>query len=218
MTEAETRQHVVDAAMTMARAGLAEAFGHASARFEDGFVITSVDPFITQGSEDVLLVTDMDTPPSGGGHAPIETPMHAAIYLARPDVSAISRGHPPSVVDWGVRTDPLPLLHGLGAMAGENVSVHGDIDLISSAEQSKAVATSLGDDFSLILRSNGCLSVGSDLLEAVTRLYYLEERARVALEPRNRDLNVEWGSRLRHTPPELTRAKAWIQATFGGTS
>jgi ribulose-5-phosphate 4-epimerase/fuculose-1-phosphate aldolase len=204
--------------MTMARAGLAEAFGHASARFQDGFIITSVDPFITQGPDDVLVVTDIHNPPSGGGHAPIETPMHAAIYLARPDVSGICRGHPPSVVDWGVRTDSLPLLHGLGAMAGEKVSVHGDVDLISSGEQADAVATSLGDDFSIILRSNGCLSVGTDLLEAVTRLYYLEERARVALEPRNRDLTVDWGSRLRHTPPELSRATAWIQATFGGPS
>jgi ribulose-5-phosphate 4-epimerase/fuculose-1-phosphate aldolase len=215
MTESETRADVVRTAKMMAAAGLAEAFGHVSARWRDGFIITSVDPFVSQDLDDLLYVDDPTQPPSGGGRAPLETPMHAAIYLARPDVESICRGHPPSVVTWGVRPDDLPLLHGLGAMAGQRVAVHTDVDLISTSEQASAVASTLGDESSVILRSNGCLSVGADGLEALTRLYFLEERARVALDPRNQTVRIDWGKRLRHTPPELDRAKTWVQAAFG---
>ncbi len=202
----------------MAEAGLAEAFGHVSTRWKAGFLITSVAPFITADSEDVILVPDSNQPPSGAGGAPLETPMHAEIYLARTDVEAICRGHPPAVVIWGVGTDELPLLHGLGALAGSRVPVHLDVDLISSPGQGSAVAVTLGDESSVILRANGCLSVGATLLEALTRLYFLEDRARVALEPSNTGLVFDWGDRLRHTAPELIRAMAWVKAAFGGAS
>jgi hypothetical protein len=100
-------------------------------------------------------------------------------------------------------------------MAGRRVAIHPDVDLISTLEQGRAVASTLGSESSLILRCNGCLAVGAGLLEALTRLYFLEERARVALHPRNQDVQIDWGERLRHTAPELTRAMAWVDAAFG---
>lgn len=203
-------------ARMMAAAGLAESFGHVSARFGEGFLITTVAPFLTQDAADVIRVTDLSDPPSGGGSAPLETPMHAAVYTARPDVGAVCRGHPRSVVAWGTGLESLPLAHGLGAMAGGVIPVHPDVDLISTTDQGAQVARSLGDGCSVILRANGCLSVGGSLLEALTRLYYLEERARVVLASDGRAADIEWGGRLRHTPPELQRAMAWVDATFGG--
>lgn len=216
MTETQVREAISGTARMMAKAGLAEAFGHVSARWQDGFLITSVDPFMTTGAEDVIWVPDLCDPPSGGGKVPLETPMHAAVYTSRSDVNAICRGHPPSVVEWGVKEEDLPLLHGLGAIAGRVVRVHPDVDLISELSQAEGVATTLGDNSSVILRANGCLSVGGSLLEALTRLYFMEERARVALEPSNRKVEIDWGGRLRHTSPELTRAMAWMEAAFGG--
>lgn len=215
MTEAEIREAVARTAKMMAAAGLAEAFGHVSARWQEGFMITPVNPFVTIGSDDVIWVPDPTDPPSGGGKAPLETPMHAAIYSARSDAGAICRGHPPSVVTWGVGSQDLPLLHGLGALAGTRVAVHGDVDLISTPEQGSAVALTLGGEPSVILRANGCLSVGASLLEALTRLYFLEERARVALHPSTSGVRIEWGGRGRHTAPELTRAMAWVEAAYG---
>lgn len=199
----------------MSAAGLAESFGHVSTRLAEGFLITTVEPFMTQSPEDVIHVADLSDPPSGGGGAPLETPMHAAIYRARDDVSAICRGHPPSVVAWGTGTESLPLAHGLGAMAGADVPVHPDVDLITTSAQGELVARTLGGGQSVILRANGCFAVGQSLLEALTRLYYLEERARVVMNSAGRGDDIEWGGRLRHTPPELKRAMAWVDATFG---
>lgn len=198
----------------MAGADLAQAFGHVSARWRGGFAITSTLPFAGAGPDDVIIVADPADPPSGGGDVPLETPMHAAVYLERPDVGAICRGHPPAAVAWGVGTDDLPLLHGLGALAGERVAVHLDVDLVATLTQGAAVAATLRGDFAVILRANGALAVGSTPLEALTRLYFLEERARVALDRGIERGKTGWGNRLRHTAAELTRAMAWVEATF----
>lgn len=215
MDERTARESVTRTARMMSRAGLAEAFGHVSARLGDGFAITSTLPFTAAGPDDVVMVADANHPPSGGGGAPLETPMHAAIYLARPDVGAICRGHPPWVVSWGVGTDNLPLLHGLGALAGRRVGVSPDVDLISTLSQGTAVAEVLGNDHAVVLRANGCLTVGTTPLEALTRLYFLEERARVAISSPAGRQERDWETRLRHTSAEMPRAMAWVEAVFG---
>lgn len=215
MDERAIRETVVRTARMMAGAGLAEAFGHVSARWRDGFAITSTLPFVGAGPDDVIIVPDMAVPPSGVGGAPLETAMHAAVYMERSDVGAICRGHPPAVVSWGAGIEDLPLLHGLGALAGEQVAVHDDVDLVATLVQGAAVAATLNDAFAVILRANGALTVGATPLEALTRLYFLEERARVALDGTTERGETDWGNRLRHTAAELPRAMAWVEATFG---
>ena len=219
MTEA-VRTEVARVARMVSRAGLAEGFGHVSARTESGFAITSVTPMLGATAESVVIV-DLETGPVGGpvDQAPLETPLHAAVYAARSDVGGICRGHPPFVVDWGAGLDDLPLLHGLGALAGHPVRVHDDIELVTTPDQAVAVAGTLGSATSVILRANGALAVGRDPVEAATRLYFLEERARVATRSTAAppgDAST-WARRLEHTDPELTRAVKWFEARFGGS-
>ncbi len=215
MDEMAVRGLVTRTAQMMARAGLTEAFGHVSMRWNDGFVITSTLPFVAADPTDAVVVSYSTDPPPGGNGTPLETPMHSAIYLKRPDVGAICRGHPSAIVAWGIGTDDLPLLHGLGALAGEKVPVHGDVDLISTLDQGTAVAGTLGDGHAVILRANGCFAVGATLLESITRLYFLEERAQVATKVSSERGVTDWGDRLRHTAAEIPRAMAWMEATFG---
>ena len=220
MTE-DVRTEVARVARMVSRAGLVEAFGHVSTRTESGFAITSVAPMLGATAESVVVV-DLETGPVEGpvGLAPLETPLHAAVYAARPDVGGICRGHPPYVVDWGIGDDDLPLLHGLGGLAGHPVRVHDDIELVTTPDQGAKVAGTLGAAASVILRANGALAVGRDPVEAATRLYYLEERARVATRSTAAppgDAST-WARRLEHTDPELTRAVNWFEARFGDTT
>lgn len=218
MDEQAMRESIVRTARMMASAGLAGAFGHVSTRWCDGFAITSTRPFTHAGSEDVVLVHDLDDPPSGGGGVPLETPMHAAIYVNRPDVGAICRGHPSAVVALGVGVADIPLLHGLGAIAGQRIAVHPDVDLIHTLAQGAEVAETLKDEHGVVLRTNGCFAVGATQLEALTRLYYMEERAAVALNKPVDVSPVDWNERLRHTSTELTRAMEWVEVTFGDST
>ena len=208
-------------ARMVASAGLVEAFGHVSARTPSGFLITSTRPMANATTEDVIGV-EAGIPVLGPvDELPLETPMHAAIYRARPDVGAICRGHPPFAVVWGIVTERLPLLHGLGGVAGAVVRVHPEIELVKTPEAGAAVADTLGEDFSVLLQANGCLSVGSDLLEAATRLWYLEERARVVVQARSAGIGLMgkrervWRRRLQDSDAELKRAKQWMLRTFG---
>lgn len=213
-------EEVAAAARMLAAAGLVEAFGHVSARTPGGFLITSTRPMQDARAEDVIEVRG-GRPVSGPAEAlPMEAPLHAAVYGARPDAEAVCRGHPPYAAVWGAGAEALPLLHGLGGMSGAAAPVHPDLELIKTPEQAEAAAGALGGGWSLLLRANGCLTVGGDLLEAAVRLWFLEERARIAVQARRAGVAPEegssaWSRRLEDSDAELVRAKAWFLSAYG---
>ena len=218
MTIDSLKAEVALTARMLSRAGLVEAFGHVSVRLEGvGFLITSTAPMLGASTTSVATVNSDDVvidDPSTG--APLEIPLHGAIYRSRPDVLAICRGHGPAMVRWGLDTRPVPLLHGLGAIAGEVVPVHPDLDLIASRSLGDDVAATLGAGYGALLLANGGFAVGTDLLEAATRLWFLEERISVALDSDTTDAPIgDWSSRLTYTDVELERAKRWFLARFG---
>ena len=218
------RRDVAATARMVVSAGLVEGFGHVSARTERGFLITSTLPMPECTAGDVIAVDSGVAVRGPVELLPLEAPMHDAIYRSRSGVGAICRGHPPFAVIWGTTNEPLPLLHGLGGIAGATVQVHPEIELIKSAEYADRVAETLGDDFSILLAANGALSVGSDLLEAATRLWFLEERARVVIQARNARIGTAsrserlWKQRMADSGAELVRAKQWMLQTFGAGS
>lgn len=218
-TATALRAAVAATARRLARLGLVEAFGHVSARHGDGAVITSVRPLGGQGPEDTLVIAGDGSVLDGPeGEVPLETPMHLAIYRARTDVGAICRGHPPATVVIGTRLDDVPLVHGLGALAGRRVPVHPDVDLITTPASGQAVASTLGDGSAVVLRANGALAVGTDLAAAGVALWALEDRARVVLaaaalgtDP-SPVIPSSWDARIRHTDAEMRRASRWFES------
>ena len=177
------KAEVAATARMMAAARLVEGFGHASARLPGGgFLITSTAPLLSTTADTILTVNDSGETIHAPAGKPLEIVIHAGIYRARPDVGAICRGHGAAMAAWGVRGDPVPLLHGIGGLAGEVVPVHDDLALITTLESGDRMAATLGNNKSMLLLANGGVAVGADLLEAATRLWYLEERCRVAVE------------------------------------
>jgi ribulose-5-phosphate 4-epimerase/fuculose-1-phosphate aldolase len=215
----EPREDVAAVARMLARAGLVDAFGHVSVREGSSVWISSTRPLLGLGPEDVVeLDPDGQVVSGPDDDLPIEAPLHRAIYAARADIGAIARGHPPNAVAWGTGTQGLPLLHGLGALAGLRVPNHPDVDLIADDASAKAAAATLDGCVAMLLRANGALAVGATAVEAATRLFYLEDRARVAL--RSTDVAAvgedEWRGRERHVDAELARAVRWFARRFGG--
>ena len=201
----------------MAAAGLVEGFGHASARLPGGgFLMTSTSPLLSTAPGTILTVDDTGALIDAPAGAPLEIAIHAGIYRARHDVGAVCRGHGAAMAAWGVRGEAVPLLHGMGGLAGETVPVHHDLALITTADSGDRMAATLDDNKSMLLLANGGLAVGVDLLEAATRLWYLEERCRVAVEAGAvQRPEGAWAERLGSSVPELVRAKAWFAARFG---
>ena len=207
---------VAAAARLLARMGLVEAFGHVSARAGGGHALTSTRPLAAHDARDVVVVGPGGEAESGpAGECPLELPLHAALYAARPDVGAVCRTHSRHAVAWGSAGRVPPLLHGLGLLAGE-VALHGESDLVADGAAGGRAAASLGAADCLLLRGNGALATGRDLRQALVRAWFLEERARVATDVPGAE---PWGveeveARARHSGAEEVRAWRYLATRF----
>lgn len=208
---------VAEAARIIAGAGLVEAFGHVSARTDDGFMITATRPMGRATDSDVHLVDRDGEAAEGALDLPLEAPMHAAVYRAREDVNAICRTHSPAAVRAGARGEMPPLAHGLGGLAGE-VTASGRTDLVTDQTAGQEIARDLGSADCLLIRGNGAIATGQSLGEAVVRARYLEERCLVGegMEPEDGWKTDLLEPRSRWFEKETTRAWAWLRWRYGG--
>ena len=214
---ATTAAEVAEAARIISGAGLVEAFGHVSARSGDGFLITATRPLGASGEDDVHAVDAEGIAPEGSTDVPLEAPMHAAVYAAREDVTAICRTHSPAAVRAGATGEVPPLVHGLAGLAGE-IALSGRTDLVTDREAGEEIAEDLGSANCLLIRGNGAIATGRSLAEAVVRSRYLEERCLVGQGLSSQD---GWRAgllepRARWFEKETTRAWAWLQWRYGG--
>jgi HCOMODA/2-hydroxy-3-carboxy-muconic semialdehyde decarboxylase len=163
--------------------GLTEGFGHLSARLESGFLITpALAPGLARPNDLIVVAGDGGTLHEAKGRKPaLETPLHLAIYRARPDVGALCRTHSPWAVAWGLRAQPFRPTHGFGLMLGEKVPYHRDGDLITSPRAGASAASALGASRALFLKGNGLVVTGATIREAVIRALFLEEACRATL-------------------------------------
>lgn len=182
MTSAQLAAELARAGRVLATAGLVTAFGHVSVRTAgDSLLITPPRPL---GELDPAVPDSVTLPLAGAalpGSAPKEAWLHTAIAAARPDIGAICRAQPHAVTAAtaaGLRLQPL---HGQGALLGPAVAVHQDPRLVRDRERGLAVAETLGQNFTCVLRGNGAVTAGATIGEAVARMWILEETARLTL-------------------------------------
>ncbi|MBI4319584.1 MAG: class II aldolase/adducin family protein [Chloroflexi bacterium] len=169
--------------------GLNECFGHLSARIpgEEKFLITTrgalafVQP---EHIEEVDFAGNKLTKRSKEG-APNELFLHAEVYKARPDVSAIARTQSKWCEIFGVRQESVRPVHSLGAiLMGEapvfDVPILGDVQVIG-----QGMVKQLGDRNAILLRGNGNVVLGRSVPEAVVRACFLDESAWLQLQARS---------------------------------
>lgn len=212
------RARVATVARILARAGLVHAFGHVSARTDDGLLLTPIAPPLWGIAAEDVRALDPDGSPTDGDRrlVPLEAPMHAAVYRARPDVGAICRIHGRAAAAWATRSEPPPLLHGFGGIV-EPVAMWPHPDLVSDAAAGAGVAAALGDAPAILLSGNGGFAVGRDLTEAAARAWCLEDRCEVA--ERAGSVGVPFSAddlarRSRWYGKETARLWTWLLATY----
>ncbi|MGI9557151.1 MAG: class II aldolase/adducin family protein [Solirubrobacterales bacterium] len=216
----DTPTAVAAIARLASRAGLYEAFGHVSARDGDDLVITPTSPLGAVKAEDTVripLEEGAESKPEWAKTAPLEIPMHAAVYLARPDLTGIVRTHSPAAVVLGARRQVPPLVHGLAGQAGD-VTLIDYTDLFATKVSGEQFAAALGDADCLLIRANGALATGASLARAAVRAFYLEERCRVAIEAGPEAVEItasELEPRSNWFEAETQRAWAWLSWRYG---
>jgi ribulose-5-phosphate 4-epimerase/fuculose-1-phosphate aldolase len=181
-SSAELRAEVLAACRVLTRFRIVEGFGHVSARLPaERILITPRRPLglVTEGE---LVELDLDGRQlAGEGRAPLEVPMHLAVYRRRPDATAIVRGHPRHVAAYACAGEPLRVAHGFGANLGPVVPVFAQPFLVADAQMAEGVAHALADGQAVILQSNGMLAVGESVPQACVQALFLEETAELQL-------------------------------------
>jgi L-fuculose-phosphate aldolase len=152
---------------------------------EKGYVyITPSGMDYTTVTEDDMIIVDLQARYLEGRRKPsIETPMHVAVYNARPDVSAVIHAHPLYSTAFSSMGEDIPLLHDEAAQTLGDVVRTADYALPGSQEIAANCVAALGQKArACLLKSHGSICVGSNInecfkvatvLEMVAHIYFL---------------------------------------------
>jgi HCOMODA/2-hydroxy-3-carboxy-muconic semialdehyde decarboxylase len=178
---AELDRAVRVAARTLARAGLAHAYGHCSARLDaDHFLVCAARPMGLLGVGEAGTVVPIDGPLPDGVLG--EVRLHQQIYRRRADIGAVARTMPAKTMSLSTLRRTPRALHGPGTYFAPGVPLWDDPQLIRSDAQAAAVIDTMGGNAAVVMRGNGAV-VAADTLEAMVALtWYLEDAARVELD------------------------------------
>ena len=190
------------AARALGRAGLAHAYGHCSTRVGEGhFLVCAPVPMglIAPGEPGTLCPVTGPLPAGVLG----EVRIHQAVYRRRPEVSAICRTQPFSVMALSsAHLTPVPR-HGFGAYFGGPPPLYDHCRLVRDDEAATEVAELLGDGSAVVLRGNGAVVVADSLERAVVLTWYLEDAARTELAVRSAGIDG------RLSPDEIAERATW---------
>ena len=173
-------------------AGVLDAYGHVSVRDErnpDHFLLARHVPAGVVTAADILEY-DLDATPVRDTNAVgySERFIHGEIYKARPDVKAVIHFHAPDIIPFGVTGVPLrPMIHMAGFLPQQvpifEIRKFGYKDLlIRNNDMGHALAMTLGDKPTVLMRGHGAVVVAPSLHVVAGRAYYMMINARAQLQ------------------------------------
>ena len=178
-TDAGLRHEIIEVARALDGAGLMpNKSGNVSCRTGAGFLITpSGLPYGTLAPDDIVgLPLPADREPAAGPRPSSEWRMHAAIYLARPEVAAIVHTHSPRATALACAGRGIPAFHYMIALAGGAVRCMPYATFGSDALATHAVQ-GLKDRRGVMLANHGVVTVGSTLTRAQAVAVEIENMA-----------------------------------------
>jgi len=175
---ADVKQQLADAIRMLARAEIVDHSGHGSAR-RDGrsfFINSGASTRGTLTEADIVAVDLDGTLVAGGARPPLEFPLHAEIYRARPDVHAIMHTHPRWSTLLTMVGAAYQVVYAQGALLGE-IPVFDSPLSVNTRDMGERVAATLGRGSAVLLKSHGAVIVGTNVVECFALAAYLEENA-----------------------------------------
>jgi len=208
------------AARALARGNLVHAYGHCSARLDERhFLVCAAKPMGTIAPGETGTVVPVAGPLPDGVLG--EVRIHQAIYRRRPEIGAVCRIMPPQTGLLSLlRRTPRPR-HGFGAYFAPAPALWEDPRLLRDDAAADRLAVTLGTGKAIVMRANGAVVAGVDLVEAVALSWFLEEAARV--EVGLMQLNADGAETLLSAEETIARQvtsgrvyeRMWDYLTFG---
>ncbi len=133
-------------------------------------------------AKDVVMIDEDGHLVEGEAEPPSESPLHLAVYKARPDVGSVAHLHPYYATVVTIAGAPFKPVYIVASEFGpEGVPVFDNPGLIRKMEQGEAVARALGPRQAVLLRAHGAVTVSTDVEGAFAVAVALEENARTML-------------------------------------
>ena len=200
----------------LAREDVIDDFGHVSVRHPHDpgryFLSRSRSPEIVT-RDDIMEFTLAGDPIEANGRRPyMERVIHGAVYMARPDVHAVTHHHARAVLPFATGAAPLRPVFHMASVIGHDVPVwdsqpeFSDTNmLVETMEQGQSMARALGEARCVLLRGHGATCVGTSLPDAVFTSIYMKENADLQLHM------MQLGPPSFLTPGEIDQAAAMLR-------
>ena len=191
----DLKRQVAESSHVLDHQGLVDFHGHVSARVPgtrvmyikpvlrahnqiqpEDIIAVDIDEYLAEGDAQWVpddqkgRVIDAPVPPR-------EAALHAAIMETRPDVNSVVHTHQLVATAIGAGNVPIKALYNQAVPFAPETPIYPNPDLITTAEQGREVAQTLGDRGAALLRGHGVVIVGGSMDESVSNTIYLERAA-----------------------------------------
>jgi ribulose-5-phosphate 4-epimerase/fuculose-1-phosphate aldolase len=179
-SQQQIKQDLVDAIRMLERAEYIDHNGHCSARRDaNTFYINSGASMRGSLTVEDIVTVDLDGKPVDGSNVkpPLEFPIHAEVYRARPKVNAVFHTHP----QWSTY---LTMCGVKQKVVYAQASVLGDMPVMNSPmsvntrEMGEKMIGIMGENPVVLLKAHGVVAAGESILETFAYAAYVEENAR----------------------------------------
>lgn len=196
MSEQSLRDHAIRdlvlANRVLAREDVIDGFGHVSVRHPTDpnrfFLSRSRSPEVV--TRDDIMEFDLDgTLVSEDHRRPYaERFIHGAVYMARPEVNAVTHHHARSVIPFSLTGRPLRPVFHMASVAGADIPVwdsrpeFGDTNmLIDSLEMGRSLAAAMDERRAILIRGHGAVCAAPDLRGVCMVSIYMKDNAELIL-------------------------------------
>ena len=128
--------------------------------------------------EDIVAV-DLDGKPVDGGNVkpPLEFPIHAEVYRARPKVNAVFHTHPQWSTYLTMTGHPQKVVYAQASLLGDMPVMNSPMS-VNSREMGEKMVAIMADNPVVLLKAHGVVAAGETILECFAYAAYVEENAR----------------------------------------
>ena len=164
------------------KVGLLDGFGHLSARLPGNrFLCIPKMPPGKAKVKDLLTLNVDGRTIRGQRQPPAEWPIHAAIYVRRPDVGAVLHYHAESAIVLSLVGQPVRAVANCGVFFGKGTPLFDSPALITTLELGRQVAETLGDQCAVLLRGHGAVLVADSPERVLWLGVNLDKTARIQI-------------------------------------
>lgn len=170
------KRRLVEGIQVITGEGVLSGSGHLSARIPgtETFLINPRFAGVLADPKDICIVGFDGKRIAGAGPIPSETPIHAAVYRARPDIASVIHCHARASILVGLLDTGLIPFNREARIFADGVPIFPDSHGINSFALAERMVANLGPHYATLLRGHGVVVTGPGIEGACISAIQLE--------------------------------------------